>query len=96
MLADTHCHLNFDSFDIDRPAVIAKAQATGIARILNPGVDLNSSQSAVQLAATFEPVYAAVGMHPNEVQVWNDASLQELKDLARQSKVVGIGEIGLD
>ena len=96
MLADTHCHLNFESFDTDRPAVVARAQAAGITRILNPGVDLPSSQSAVLMAEAFEPVFAAVGVHPNDALTWNQASLADLKILAKQPKVVAIGEIGLD
>jgi len=96
LLADTHCHLNFESFDLDRPAVIARAQAAGITRMLNPGIDLLSSQSVVHLAHTFEPVYAAVGVHPNEAQTWDQRSLADLMGLARQPKVVAIGEIGLD
>ncbi len=96
MLADTHCHLNFESFDIDRPAVVARAQAAGVRHILNPGVDLPSSQAAVQLAVDFEPVYAAVGVHPNDAEAWSEASLEELRQLARQPKVLAIGEIGLD
>ena len=96
MLADTHCHLNFESFDTDRPAVVARAQAAGITRILNPGVDLSSSQSAVMIAGAFEPVFAAVGVHPNDAQTWSQTSLTQLNTLARQPKVVAIGEIGLD
>lgn len=96
MLANTHCHLNFESFDMDRPAVVARAQATGITRILNPGVDLPSSQSAVLVAGAFELVYAAVGVHPNDAETWSQSSLADLKTLARQPKVVAIGEIGLD
>ncbi len=96
MLADTHCHLNFESFDIDRPAVIARAQTAGITRLLNPGVDLASSQAAVQVASAYEPIYAAVGVHPNDGQTWQPGSLAELTRLASQPKVVAIGEIGLD
>lgn len=96
MLTDTHCHLNFDSFDTDRPAVVARAQAAGVTRILNPGVDLSSSQSAVLMASGFESVFAAVGVHPNDAQTWCEESLADLKRLARQTKVVAIGEIGLD
>ena len=96
MLADTHCHLNFESFDKDRSAVVARAQAAGIVRILNPGVDLVSSQSAVRVAGAFEPVFAAVGVHPNDAQAWDQTSLADLKVLAGQPKVVAIGEIGLD
>jgi TatD DNase family protein len=96
VLVDTHCHLNFESFDTDRPAVVARARAVGIARILNPGVDLASSRSAIAVADAFEPVFAAVGVHPNDAQTWDQASLADLKVLAGQPKVVAIGEIGLD
>ena len=96
MLADTHCHLNFESFDIDRPAVVVRAQAAGVTRLLNPGVDLASSQAAVQVANAYEPVFAAVGVHPNDGQTWQPGSLAELTRLASQPKVVAIGEIGLD
>jgi TatD DNase family protein len=96
LLADTHCHLNFESFDIDRPAVIARAQAARITRLLNPGIDLASSQAAVQVAGAYEPVFAGVGVHPNDGQTWQSGTLAELSRLASQPKVVAIGEIGLD
>jgi len=96
VLADTHCHLNFESFDPDRAAVIGRAEAAGVTRMLNPGVDLASSQAAVELAQQFEPVYAAVGVHPNDALTWTDTSLEALRQLAARPKVVAIGEIGLD
>jgi TatD DNase family protein len=96
LLADTHCHLNFESFDTDRPAVVTRAQAAGVIRILNPGVDLLSSQSAVLLAGAYESVFAAVGVHPNDAHTWSKGSLAEIEELARRPKVVAIGEIGLD
>ncbi|MEW5868286.1 MAG: TatD family hydrolase [Chloroflexota bacterium] len=96
MLVDTHCHLNFDSFDGDREQVLARARQAGLARLLNPGVDLASSQAAVNLAGANPEVYAAVGVHPNDALSWNAATLDELRALARQPKVVAIGEIGLD
>ena len=76
--------------------MLARAQTAGINRILNPGVDLASSQAAVLIADANEPVYAAVGVHPNDAQAWQPGALAELKSLARLSKVVAIGEIGLD
>ncbi len=96
VLADTHCHLNFERFDPDRASVIERAVAAGVTRMLNPGVDLPSSLAAVELAQQFEPVYAAVGVHPNEALSWTDESLPALRELALRPKVVAIGEIGLD
>ncbi len=96
MLVDTHCHLNFDSFEQDRSAVLQRAEQAGVIRILNPGVDFGSSRSAVRLAEEYLSVYAAVGIHPNDGQTWTSDSLGELSELIRIGKVVAIGEIGLD
>ncbi len=96
LLVDTHCHLDFESFDDDREAVLARAQEAGVLRMVNPGIDLASSQAALRLAERYPGVYAAVGVHPNEAAGWDDASLEELRALAGRDKVVAIGEIGLD
>jgi TatD DNase family protein len=96
MLTDTHCHLDFEHFDADRDAVIQRAREAGIARILNPAIDLPTSRRAVALAERFEMVYAAVGVHPNSAMGWEVDTAAELRDLAAHPKVAAIGEIGLD
>jgi TatD DNase family protein len=93
---DTHCHLNFDGYDPDRDEVIARAAAAGVTRVINPGVDEGSSRSALALAAQHAGVYAAVGIHPNDTADFVDADLGWIEALAREPKVVAIGEIGLD
>jgi len=95
-LVDTHAHLDFYQFDPDRQAVIERAQAAGVAAIVNVGVDLDSSRRAVQLAGEDDMIYAAVGMHPHEAKQLDGAVLAELRELARHPKVVAVGEIGLD
>jgi TatD DNase family protein len=96
LLVDTHCHLNFDLFDQDRGQVVARARQAGVEYIVNPGVDLETSRSAVQLAARYPEVYAAVGIHPNDINEWDARTLDQIKELAGRPKVVAIGEIGLD
>ncbi|OGO32307.1 MAG: hypothetical protein A2Z16_09780 [Chloroflexi bacterium RBG_16_54_18] len=96
LLVDSHCHLDFDSFDHDRAAVVERARQAGVWRILNPGVDLESSRQAVRLADEYPEVYAAVGVHPNEANQWDQAAYAQLKELAAHPKVVAVGEIGLD
>jgi len=96
LLVDTHCHLNFDWFDKDRELVINRALEVGVECIINPGLDLNSSRSAVSLAANYPQIYAAVGVHPNDSQTWQDGTLDALRELAAELNVVAIGEIGLD
>jgi TatD DNase family protein len=96
LLVDTHCHLNFDLFDQDRDQVLERARQAGVEYIVNPGVDLETSRSAVRLAARYPEVYAAVGLHPNEIQEWDLPAFDQIKALAASPKVVAIGEIGLD
>lgn len=96
MLADTHCHLDFHAFDEDRDQVLARSREAGVERILNPGIDLASSQNVVDLAESRSQVYAAIGVHPNEANSWNENSLPHLRVLAESPKVVAVGEIGLD
>lgn len=95
-LTDTHCHLYFSNYDKDRHAVLARAWEAGVERILVPGIDLPSSHAAIALAEAYEPVYAAVGVHPNSATTWDAGTLDELTELADHPKVVAIGEIGLD
>lgn len=96
MLIDTHCHLDFDRFDADRDAVVARASAAGVERIIIPALDQHNWTAVIQLAERYESVYAAVGVHPNSTADWQNEWVGHLRDLARHPKVVAIGEIGLD
>jgi TatD DNase family protein len=96
LLVDTHCHLDFETFAGDRENVLKRARKAGLTRILDPGIDLSTSQAAVALARDYPEVYAAVGVHPNSATVWDGGTLDKLRALARKPKVVAIGEIGLD
>lgn len=96
MLTDTHCHLDFNRFDGDRAEVMARAKTEGLIRLLNPGITVESSRFAVNLAEEFGEVYAAIGVHPNDGLSWDRNSQAELRELASHPKVVAIGEIGLD
>lgn len=95
-LIDAHCHLNFEEFDSDRKLVIDRARENGIIRILVPGIDLKTSKTAIKCAQTYAQVYAAVGIHPNSGKEWTQNSLESIRELANERKVVAIGEIGLD
>lgn len=95
-LSDTHCHLDHIKFDTDRAAVIARAQATGVIRILVPGLHHRSSREALQLAESHPGVYAAVGFHPADLEKFTEQTFAEVKELASHPKVVAIGEIGID
>lgn len=95
-LFDTHAHLDFPAFSAERAEVLARAQKVGIQYLLNPGCCLASSQRAFALAQKFSNVWAAVGLHPQAAENCRPKVLAELKKLARNKKVVALGEIGLD
>jgi TatD DNase family protein len=96
LLVDTHCHLNFELFASDRAETLERARAAGVRGILNPGIDISSSQAALLLADQEPELYAAVGIHPNDALQWDEDSLPALRKLASHPKAVAIGEIGLD
>jgi len=95
-LTDTHTHLDFPEFDGDREHVIERAATAGVGAMVNVGADLASSRAAVALAEAYPQVYAAVGVHPHDAKTLTKEMLEELGALASHSKVVAIGEIGLD
>jgi TatD DNase family protein len=95
-LFDTHAHLHFPGFDEDRAAVLARARAAGVRRMLTIGTDAPTSQAAIALAAREADVWATVGVHPHDAGESDDAALAEVERLAAQPRVVAIGEIGLD
>ncbi len=96
MLIDSHCHLDFNSFDKDRPEVLARAKQAGVIAFINPGLNLENSRQVVAMAEKIPNLYAAVGFHPNDALGFNDEGLVHLQALAGHPKVVAIGEIGLD
>jgi TatD DNase family protein len=96
VLTDTHCHLDFSKFDADRDEVLARAWEAGLTRILIPGITLDSSRAAVKLAESHPKLFAAVGIHPNDVDQLHVDTLARLRELAKKPKVVAIGETGLD
>lgn len=96
ILIDTHCHLDFKEFDADRDEVISRAVKAGVEKIINVGSSLEGSRRAVALAARYEMVYATVGVHPHEASAVDDSVMAQLESMAREKKVVAVGEVGLD
>lgn len=93
---DSHCHLTSESFVQDLDLVIAAALDAGVDKIVVPGVDLESSIKAVELANSHAHLYAAVGVHPEACGQYSADQLVALRALAQDKKVVAVGEIGLD
>jgi len=104
-MIDTHAHLDFADFDIDRDSLIKKCARDGIT-IINPGTDFTTSKNAVDLAQDYENIYASVGLHPENIEysfskkrdviLEKDFDFKKYYELAKSKKVLAIGEAGLD
>ncbi len=93
MIFDTHAHYDSGAFNADREEVLASMPRKGVGLILNPGCEEQSSRAALALAEKFPFVYAAVGIHPEDME---GERLDAIRALAAHEKCVAIGEIGLD
>ena len=95
-LFDTHAHLHFPQFAEDLPAVLQRARAAGVRRQVTVGTDVESSRAAIAVAGREHDVWATVGLHPHGAAAADEAAFAALAGLAREPRVVAIGEIGLD
>ena len=93
-MIDTHTHL--DALDDDPAAVVDRARAAGVTRILTVGTDVAGSRRALELADAHDEVYAVIGIHPHEAASAGDGMVGEVCRLHDHPKAVAIGEIGLD
>lgn len=100
MYIDTHCHVQFSHFDMDRSMVIGNAKKANVKKLIVPGVDMRSNIDAVMLAKRHpKEIYAAIGFHPYEAQkIQPDVAYRELEMLlaSNRHEIVAIGECGLD
>ena len=93
---DSHAHYDDESFNEDRDAVINELKGNGVIGILNCGASIEGARDSVKLADKYDFLYAAVGIHPEHANEFNEDTIKELKELASNSKVRAVGEIGLD
>ena len=94
-LVDSHCHLNFEPLNAELPAVLTRANASGVSHMLCVSVTLESFPAVQAIAHAHDHIYASVGVHPNE-RDGEDPSVEALCALAADARVVAIGETGLD
>lgn len=96
-LVDTHVHINFDSFDVDRDDVAAAWREAGVAHLVHSCVDPSEFEKIQAIAQRYPEVSFAVGLHPLDMDKWNDTAAAEIRHLAQSDpKIVAIGEMGLD
>ena len=96
MLVDSHCHLDFETFDSDRDDVFVRARDAGVGAMVTICTRLSRFDEVLALATPRPNVFCSVGIHPHQVAEEERATVERLIDLACHPKVVGIGETGLD
>jgi TatD DNase family protein len=101
MLVDSHCHLNFPEFTSDLDAVLARAATNGIGTMLTINTKLEEAKDLQEIADRYSQIFCSVGVHPHDAKDYingykGDTLFNQIKALAQHSKVVGIGETGLD
>ena len=97
MYIDTHTHLTFPEFEADLPQVIQKAKDANLSAIINIALDDEAIDKSLKIAEQYPGyVFNAAGMHPHDAKDWNQAYADRLKQLAKDKKIIAIGEMGLD
>lgn len=96
MIFDTHAHYDDEAFEEDREELLFRMEPAGIKGIVNVGASLRGVQASQDLAEKYPFVYAAVGVHPDEVGALDEQKLLWMYELCRKPKSVAVGEIGLD
>lgn len=95
-LIDSHCHLDFPVFDLDRDQLISRCEQLGVKEFLIPAVTKNSWQQLLSVCAQSEVLYPALGLHPMFMQDHKAEHIEQLKEAVKQHSIVAVGEIGLD
>jgi len=96
MFIDTHAHLFYPNFEGELDEIISRAKENAIDYILVPATDIKTSEQVIDLTEKYEIVYGAVGVHPHDTKNWNSSFIPKIERLAKNKKIVAIGEIGLD
>lgn len=96
MIFETHAHYDDEKFDGDREELIAELREAGIGHVINVGASIESTKTTLELVKKHDFMYAAVGVHPSDVDGLNEETFAWLAEQTRLDKTVAVGEIGLD
>jgi TatD DNase family protein len=96
MIFDSHAHYDDEQFDTDREQLLGSMKDAGIGYIVDVGASIETTRKALDLAHKYDFIYAAVGVHPSEVEELDEDKIDLLKEWSQDARCVAIGEIGLD
>lgn len=96
MIFDTHAHYDDEAFDEDRESLLESLEKNQITKIVNVGADISSSRATISLTKQYPFIYGAIGVHPSETKELTQKDMDWVREASKSSKIVAIGEIGLD
>lgn len=96
MWFDSHCHLHLCEQEVSLDDLLTRARTNGVEQMVAVGIEVASSERALDIARKHEGVYASAGVHPNDATSWNEEAGQRIDDLLSLDEVVAVGETGLD
>ena len=96
MFIDSHAHLDDRRFNKDRDMIIKNLKENKVDYVFNIGADLKTSEASLRLAKKYDNIYAVVGVHPHSAKTVNEKTIERLRTMSKEDKVIAIGEIGLD
>ena len=96
MIFETHAHYDDEVFNEDRGQLLAGLPEKGIGRVINVGASIETTRTTLALAEAYDYIYAAVGVHPSDIDGLNEETYSWLKEQTAHPKTVAVGEIGLD
>ncbi len=95
-MIDSHCHINDEAFSKNPEDYVKEAEKAGVFQFLVVGCNRESSELAAEISNRYKECFAAVGIHPSDSKFAKPGDLERIKELAKDKKVIAIGEIGLD
>ncbi|MGH2575637.1 MAG: TatD family hydrolase [Ignavibacteria bacterium] len=96
MYIDTHAHLNYPAIKNNIDDILSRAQDSGIIKIIVPSTNYQTSIEIIELIEKYEILFGAVGIHPNDLNGFDESHIIKIEELTKNKKIVAVGEIGLD
>ena len=96
MIFETHAHYDDERFAEDRGELLSQLPSLGIGKVINVASTIPSIEECIELARTYDHVYAAVGVHPSELEGMDETVIEKMRELATWETTAAIGDTGLD
>lgn len=96
MLIDTHAHIDMEEYSADFSEMLKRADENGVKKIIVPGVEPSTFGRILDLTEKYTNIYGCIGVHPEELDSYNEETNEKIKYYLQKPKIIAVGEIGLD